>query len=47
MLAEREAVPTNPNVKAAPPGLIFVDISRFMDEGEKWTRLFRDTFTVR
>ena len=47
MLAEREAVPTNPKVKAAPDGLIFVDLPRFMDEGAKWTRLFRDTFTVR
>jgi len=47
LLAEREAVPTNPAVKAAPPGLIFVDLPRFMDEGEKWTRLFRETFSGR
>jgi iron(III) transport system substrate-binding protein len=47
LLAEREAVPTNPKVKAAPAGLIFVDLPRFMDEGGKWTRLFRETFTVR
>jgi len=47
ILAEREAVPTNPKVKAAPDGLIFVDLPRFMDEGAKWTKLFRDTFTVR
>ena len=47
ILAEREAVPTNPKVKAAPNGLIFVDLPRFMDEGAKWTKLFRDTFTVR
>jgi iron(III) transport system substrate-binding protein len=47
ILAEREAVPTNPKVKAAPNGLIFVDLARFMDEGGKWTKLFRDTFTVR
>ncbi len=47
ILAEREAVPTNPKVKAAPDGLIFVDLPRFMDEGSKWTKLFRDTFTVR
>src|SRR5215510_14064982 len=47
ILAEREAVPTNPKVKAAPDGLIFVDLPRFMDEGAKWTRLFRETFTVR
>jgi hypothetical protein len=40
-------VPTNPKVKAAPDGLIFVDLPRFMDEGAKWTKLFRDTFTVR
>jgi len=47
ILAEREAVPTNPKVKAAPRGLIFVDLARFMDDGEKWTRLFRETFTIR
>lgn len=47
ILADREAVPTSPKVKAAPPGMIFVDLPRFMDEGEKWTRLFRDTFTTR
>ena len=47
ILAERESVPTNPKVKAAPDGLIFVDLARFMDEGGKWTKLFRDPFTVR
>jgi len=47
ILAEREAVPTNPTIKPAPPGLIFVDLPRFIDEGEKWTRLFRETFTAR
>jgi iron(III) transport system substrate-binding protein len=46
ILAEHEAVPTNPKVKAAPPSLIFVDLARFMDEGEKWTRLFKETFSV-
>src|SRR5262245_60203454 len=34
ILAGRDAVPTNPNVKPAPPGLILVDLARFMDEGE-------------
>ena len=47
ILAEREAVPTNPKVKPAPAGMIFVDLPRFMDEGEKWTRLFRETFASR
>jgi hypothetical protein len=46
-LAERAAVPTNPKIKAAPTGLIFVDLPRFMDEGARWTRLFRETFSVR
>jgi iron(III) transport system substrate-binding protein len=47
MLAEREAVPTNPKVKAPPEGMIFVDLPKFMDEGAKWTRLFRETFAAR
>src|SRR5690349_4929522 len=47
ILADREAVVTNPKVKPLPPGLIFVDVARFLDEGEKWTRLFQETFTVR
>src|SRR5262249_54392718 len=47
ILAEREVVPPNPKVRGAPNGLIFVGLSRFMDEGAKWTKLFRDTFTVR
>ena len=44
ILAGREAVPTNAKVRPPPDGLIFVDLPRFLDEGEKWTRLFRATF---
>jgi iron(III) transport system substrate-binding protein len=44
ILAEREAVPTNPKVKPIPDQLIFVDLPKFLDEGEKWTRLFKETF---
>jgi iron(III) transport system substrate-binding protein len=47
ILSEREAVPTNPKVKAVPAGLIFVDVARYLDEGAKWTRLFQETFAVR
>ena len=47
ILAGREAVPTNPHVKAPPEGLIFIDVAKFLDEGEKWTRLFRETFVAR
>jgi ABC-type Fe3+ transport system substrate-binding protein len=44
ILADREAVPTNPKVKPPPKDLIFVDLPKFLDEGEKWTKLFQDTF---
>ena len=35
IVANREAVPTNPNVRPTPKGLIFVDLPKFLDEGEK------------
>jgi iron(III) transport system substrate-binding protein len=44
ILAGREAVVTDPRVKALPKDLIFVDLPKFLDEGEKWTKLFQDTF---
>jgi iron(III) transport system substrate-binding protein len=44
ILANREGVPTNPKVKPPPNGLILVDLPRYLDEGEKWTRLFNETF---
>jgi iron(III) transport system substrate-binding protein len=47
LLAQREAVPTNPKVKTPPPDLIFVDLARFLEEVEKWSRLFKDTFSPR
>jgi iron(III) transport system substrate-binding protein len=44
ILADREAVPTDPRVKALPKDLIFVDLPKYLDEGERWTKLFQDTF---
>ena len=44
ILASREAVPTDPTVKAPPKDMIFVDLPKFLDEGEKWTKLFEQTF---
>lgn len=44
ILAGRDAVPTDPRVKALPKDLIFVDLPKYLDEGEKWTKLFNDTF---
>ena len=47
ILAARQAVPTSLKVKAPPAGLVFVDLPKFMDESENWTRLFQDTFAAR
>ncbi len=44
ILAGREAVPTDPRVKPLPKDLIFVDLPRYLDEGEKWSKLFQETF---
>jgi iron(III) transport system substrate-binding protein len=44
ILADREAVPTDPRAKALPKDLIFVDLPKFLDEGEKWAKLFQETF---
>ena len=46
VLAEREAVPTNPKAGPVPKDLVFVDLPRFMTEGQKWTKLFNDTFAA-
>jgi iron(III) transport system substrate-binding protein len=45
ILASHEAVPTNPRAGALPPNLIFVDLKKYLDEGEKWKRLFNATFS--
>ena len=44
ILAERGNVPTNRTVKEPPPGLAFVDVAKFLDQGDKWTKLFKETF---
>jgi iron(III) transport system substrate-binding protein len=44
ILAERGNVPTNRTAQEPPPGLIFVDVAKFLDEGDKWTKLFKDVF---
>ena len=41
------STPVGRTMIAPPAGMIFVDLPKFMDEGAKWTRLFRETFTVR
>jgi iron(III) transport system substrate-binding protein len=44
ILAERGNVPTNRTVKEPPPGLTLVDVAKFLDQGDKWTKLFKQTF---
>jgi len=44
ILAQRGNVPTNRGVKAPPPDPTFIDSAKFLDEGDKWTKLFRETF---
>jgi iron(III) transport system substrate-binding protein len=44
ILADREAVVTDPRVKPLPKDMIFVDLPKYLDEGGKWTKLFEDTF---
>jgi iron(III) transport system substrate-binding protein len=47
ILAEHDAVVTDPRIKPLPKDLIFVDLPKLLDEGEKWTKLFQDTFVNR
>jgi iron(III) transport system substrate-binding protein len=44
ILLERGNVPTNRTVQEPPPGLILVDAAKFLDEGDKWAKLFKETF---
>jgi iron(III) transport system substrate-binding protein len=44
ILADREGVPTNPKVKQPPKDMILVDLEKYLDESEKWTKLFNETF---
>ena len=44
ILADRGNVPTNRTVQEPPPGLVFVDVAKFLDQGDKWTKLFKEIF---
>jgi iron(III) transport system substrate-binding protein len=44
ILAERGNVPTNRTVQALPADIAFVDVAKFLDQGDKWTRLFKEIF---
>lgn len=44
ILAERGNVPTNRTVQELPPGISFVNVAQFLDQEDKWTKLFKQTF---
>jgi iron(III) transport system substrate-binding protein len=44
ILAARGHVPTNRRIQPPPPGLTLINAGRFLDESEKWTKLFNETF---
>lgn len=44
ILAERGNVPTNRTVAEPPPGVSLIDVRKFLDNEDEWTRLFRSTF---
>lgn len=47
ILIEQDNVPTNAKVKAPPPGLIFTDPVKLLDEGDRWTKIYREIFAAR
>jgi iron(III) transport system substrate-binding protein len=44
ILAERGNVPTNRTVAEPPPGVGLLDVAKFLDQQDKWTRLFKEVF---
>jgi iron(III) transport system substrate-binding protein len=44
ILAARGNVPTNRTVQELPPGISFVNVAQFLDQEDKWTKLFKQTF---
>jgi iron(III) transport system substrate-binding protein len=47
ILLARGNVPTNRTVQEPPKDLIFVDVAKFLDQGDRWTKLFKDTFVAK
>ncbi len=45
ILAERFNFPVNPKVRPAPDHLSLIDVAKFLDEGERWTKLYASIFS--
>ncbi len=37
-------LPVNPKIMPIPPGLVFLDPAKFIDEGDHWRQLYREIF---
>lgn len=44
ILADRFNLPVDPKVRPLPQQLALIDVARFLDEGERWTKLFNAIF---
>ncbi len=44
ILAQRGNVPTNRTVAEPPSGVSLIDVGKFLDQEDKWTTLFKQTF---
>jgi hypothetical protein len=44
IMAERGFVVSRRNLGASPAELTLIDASKLLDERERWTRLFKETF---
>ena len=45
ILAARFNIPVNPKIRPMPDNLALLDVARFLDEGERWTKLYSSIFT--
>jgi iron(III) transport system substrate-binding protein len=45
ILLDRGNVPTNRTIYEPPPNISLVDIPKYLDQEDKWTKLFKETFT--
>jgi iron(III) transport system substrate-binding protein len=47
ILVAQDNTPSNVKVKEPPPGLVFIDAAKLLDEGDRWTKLYKDIFVGR
>jgi iron(III) transport system substrate-binding protein len=45
IIADRFNVPVNPKVRPMPDNLALIDVAKFLDEGDRWTKLYASIFT--